>query len=238
MICPKRRVQGLKKKTHELATLCGVDAFLVCYEDGGSDQHVIPITYPENPDEVRRIMKRYRDQTDMQQNNRCARRQHPAEDTHKKKRSKTAVAAADSVHVEGDFFFDGFNPVQLEEILKSVDSKLEQVNELLIEKSCETENFADASNQDWAATDGCIDVYDFISPPPMIDLGHPMLMPCSCSLQSEERNQWEPSSPEIECTDRHMIRILRSLKYGDCFPSGCGMQFVPSISPPYSCNSM
>ncbi|KAJ4953721.1 hypothetical protein NE237_030553 [Protea cynaroides] len=110
---------GLKKKTHELATLCGVDAFPICYENGDSDQ--IPMTYPENPDEVRKVMKCYRDQTDLKEDNTNGRRQHPAEDTHQKKRSKTVVAA-DSAHEEGDFFFEGFTPVQLEKILKSDDS--------------------------------------------------------------------------------------------------------------------
>ncbi|KAJ4976521.1 hypothetical protein NE237_001627 [Protea cynaroides] len=46
------------------------------------------MTYPENLDEVRRVMKRYRDQTDMQQNNRGGRRQSPAEVTHQEKRIK------------------------------------------------------------------------------------------------------------------------------------------------------
>ncbi|KAJ4951827.1 hypothetical protein NE237_028659 [Protea cynaroides] len=285
----KRRVQGLKKKIHELATLCGVDAFLVSfYEDGGSDQNVIPITYPENPVEVRRVMKRYRDQTDLPQNNRRGRRQQPADDTHQKKRIKIAVTA-DSVHEEGDSFFDGFTPVQLEEILKSVDSELEKVNELLIEKICDstmcpetenfadvsnnglmmssaTENFADASNCGWMRcfeTENLVDasnqdsaptskdLYDLRPFPPTSDLGFPMPMPCSCSyndpilpyqLQKEKRNLWEPSPAQMYC----MITMLKRLENGECLTTVLewGNQFLPknglgpSISLPYSCDSM
>ncbi|KAJ4982226.1 hypothetical protein NE237_033063 [Protea cynaroides] len=128
----ERRVQGLKKKTYELATLCGVDAFFICYEDGGSDQHAVPVTYPENPDEVRRIIKRYSDHT-LQEDNRGGGKQRRTEDMHQRKRTKMAVF--DLNHKEDDSILDELTPVQLKENLKSVDSTLEKVNELLAEKN-------------------------------------------------------------------------------------------------------
>ncbi|XP_043714734.1 agamous-like MADS-box protein AGL49 [Telopea speciosissima] len=113
-----RRVQGLKKKTSELATLCGVDAFMISY---GSDQSAIPQTWPENPDEVRRVIKSYQL---LQENPKKRRRQKPvAECTQNEKRRKISHAQDD------DYLLDSFSSDQLQELLMVIDSKLETVNE-------------------------------------------------------------------------------------------------------------
>ncbi|RVW15216.1 hypothetical protein CK203_090685 [Vitis vinifera] len=49
---------GLKKKTHETSTLCGVDACLIIY-GSSSDEHLVePLFWPSNPEEVKSIIKR------------------------------------------------------------------------------------------------------------------------------------------------------------------------------------
>ena len=52
---------GLKKKTHETSTLCGVDACLIIY-GSSSDEHLVePLFWPSNPEEVKSIIKRYQE---------------------------------------------------------------------------------------------------------------------------------------------------------------------------------
>ena len=61
----RQRTNTLKKKTFELATLCGIDALLIVFEEDGPNsighRRIEPQTWPESPDEVRRILKRYSD---------------------------------------------------------------------------------------------------------------------------------------------------------------------------------
>ncbi|XP_010260943.1 PREDICTED: agamous-like MADS-box protein AGL80 [Nelumbo nucifera] len=54
----RKRMLGLKKKVKEFSTLCGVDACLIVH---GLDQGDRPEICPENPDDVRRIISRFRE---------------------------------------------------------------------------------------------------------------------------------------------------------------------------------
>lgn len=57
----QKRAMGLKKKTHETSTLCGVDACLIIY-GSSSDEHLVePLFWPSNPEEVKSIIKRYQE---------------------------------------------------------------------------------------------------------------------------------------------------------------------------------
>ncbi|RVW15174.1 hypothetical protein CK203_090697 [Vitis vinifera] len=44
---------GLKKKTHETSTLCGVDACLIIYGSSFDEHLVEPLFWPSNPEEER-----------------------------------------------------------------------------------------------------------------------------------------------------------------------------------------
>ncbi|KAF9618652.1 hypothetical protein IFM89_002347 [Coptis chinensis] len=54
-----KRKDGLKKKLHEFTTLCGVDACMIVYGPNHGDRSLAPETWPENKDEVHRILSRY-----------------------------------------------------------------------------------------------------------------------------------------------------------------------------------
>ncbi|KAF9592852.1 hypothetical protein IFM89_017817 [Coptis chinensis] len=54
-----KRKAGLKKKLHEFTTLCDVDACMIVYGPNHRDHLVEPETWPENKDEVYRVLNRY-----------------------------------------------------------------------------------------------------------------------------------------------------------------------------------
>lgn len=53
----QNRGKGLKKKIHELSTLCDVDVCMIMYADGAGSSG--PVIWPENRDEAERIINRY-----------------------------------------------------------------------------------------------------------------------------------------------------------------------------------
>ncbi|KAF9618665.1 hypothetical protein IFM89_002360 [Coptis chinensis] len=55
-----KRKKGLKKKIFEFSTLCGVDACMIIYGPKQSDRPVEPETWPENQDEMHRIINQFR----------------------------------------------------------------------------------------------------------------------------------------------------------------------------------
>ncbi|XP_010251433.1 PREDICTED: agamous-like MADS-box protein AGL82 [Nelumbo nucifera] len=119
------RSKGLKKKTYELSTLCGVDALMIAYEGEGSEE---PHIWPEDPKEIERIINRYKGLN---------------EDDRSGKRRKLDVSGfLSDVKMAIDDQMDGFSNAQLQEVLAALESKLalvrsmkEEVNAKKQEKS-------------------------------------------------------------------------------------------------------
>ncbi|KAL6322390.1 hypothetical protein AAG906_007943 [Vitis piasezkii] len=57
----QKRTMGLKKKTYEISTLCGVDACVIIYNWTSDDRPMEPIFWPSNPEEVKSIINRYKE---------------------------------------------------------------------------------------------------------------------------------------------------------------------------------
>ncbi|KAJ9680641.1 hypothetical protein PVL29_019840 [Vitis rotundifolia] len=57
----QKRAMGLKKKTQEISTLCGVDACLIIYGWSSDDRLVEPLFWPSDLEEVKSIVKRYQE---------------------------------------------------------------------------------------------------------------------------------------------------------------------------------
>lgn len=56
----QKRSIGLKKKTHDISTLCGVDACLIIYGRSSDGCPPEPVLWPPNPEEVKSIINRYK----------------------------------------------------------------------------------------------------------------------------------------------------------------------------------
>ncbi|RVW97098.1 hypothetical protein CK203_030058 [Vitis vinifera] len=54
----QKRTMGLKKKTYEISTLCGVDACVIIYSWTSDDRPMEPIFWPSNPEKVKSIINR------------------------------------------------------------------------------------------------------------------------------------------------------------------------------------
>ncbi|RVW38733.1 Agamous-like MADS-box protein AGL82 [Vitis vinifera] len=57
----QKRTMGLKKKTYEISTLCGVDACVIIYSWTSDDRPMEPIFWPSNPEKVKSIINRYKE---------------------------------------------------------------------------------------------------------------------------------------------------------------------------------
>ncbi|RVW15181.1 hypothetical protein CK203_090698 [Vitis vinifera] len=57
----QKRTMGLKKKTYEISTLCGVDACVRSIVGPSNDRPMEPIFWPSNPKEVKSIINRYKE---------------------------------------------------------------------------------------------------------------------------------------------------------------------------------
>jgi hypothetical protein len=59
----QKRKKGLLKKAYEFSTLCGVDTCVIIYGPKINDRPAEVSTWPENRDEVERVIKRYKTDT-------------------------------------------------------------------------------------------------------------------------------------------------------------------------------
>ncbi|XAR50562.1 hypothetical protein NMG60_11004917 [Bertholletia excelsa] len=152
-ICYMKRKECIKKKTEELAVLCGINACSICFgPDGEID------TWPENPAEVKAVIGMYRQ---------CGNKQN-------KKIQKFFAGLGERVEEQGDaaeksgpkkasFGWDdawlhGLSTEFLNNFLKAVESKMEAVTfriEQLKDKQKQEENV------DAVWLDNPLSVYDF-----------------------------------------------------------------------------
>ncbi|XP_068666525.1 agamous-like MADS-box protein AGL19 [Aristolochia californica] len=58
----KKRVEGVKKKCHQLSLLCGIDVFFLC-SPPESEKEFSPHSWPPNKAELLRILTRYRNRS-------------------------------------------------------------------------------------------------------------------------------------------------------------------------------
>ncbi|KAF5201479.1 Mads-box transcription factor family protein [Thalictrum thalictroides] len=118
----KRRYQSLKKKIHELSTLCGVDACMITYEpmhDGDGDGLMKLDTWPPNQEQVKKTINRYQ-QLD------------------EKMKKKNSVGLTDFIKAQNKRIEQGFakgnwidclSKDQLMEISATLDSKIHTVDD-------------------------------------------------------------------------------------------------------------
>ncbi|XP_010243128.1 PREDICTED: agamous-like MADS-box protein AGL80 [Nelumbo nucifera] len=140
-----KRMQGLKKKMHELTTLCDIEGFIICFDglqQSNEDSAMEPIIWPENREKVLELINQYRN---LESNTHSRKREwglldflekqkKNLEDDLAKWRSKGRTLKFPSMEESG---IDGFSAEQLKEMGKILELKLEMVKkrqEILKEK--------------------------------------------------------------------------------------------------------
>ncbi|KAA8538586.1 hypothetical protein F0562_028220 [Nyssa sinensis] len=145
------RSKGLKKKTLELATLCDVDAAIIIFDRQGNQ----PKTWPEDPNEVARILQRYKDGGGQNKKRRKIEDDQEVLDT--------TVIYTDTV--------ESLSTGELQILLAKLDSKLSVVNakiqELIIKEDQNTPSLGQTPDESCASTVS----YDH-SPPLLPDIAN------------------------------------------------------------------
>ncbi|XP_010247561.1 PREDICTED: uncharacterized protein LOC104590545 isoform X2 [Nelumbo nucifera] len=130
-----KRMQGLKKKMHELTTLCDVEGFIICFdglEQSNEGSAIEPIIWPENREKVLDLINRYRN---LESNTQSRKRKWSSLDflEEEKKnlqdgitKQKGKTSKFPSMEENG---IDGFSVEQLMEMGKMLDLQLEMVKE-------------------------------------------------------------------------------------------------------------
>nr|DAD39753.1 TPA_asm: hypothetical protein HUJ06_014076 [Nelumbo nucifera] len=109
------RARGLKKKTYELSTLCGIDALMISYQGENLEK---PQIWPEGPCEITRIINRYKGLNE-------------GDNRGGKLRKVDFSDFLTDVQSAIDDQMDGFSSEQLTEISAVLDSKLSVVRSML-----------------------------------------------------------------------------------------------------------
>lgn len=125
-----KRRKGLKKKAYEFATLCGVDACLICFEPQGMP-HQEPLIWPEDPEEVKRIVKRYRSLNKEEQERRKLDLPGYLEERVKKledELNRKTNESAEMLYPSWDDRLNDFSAEALGNLLVELDSKINIVN--------------------------------------------------------------------------------------------------------------
>ncbi|XP_077235165.1 MADS-box protein defh21-like [Tasmannia lanceolata] len=123
----KKRRKGLIKKTSEFATLCDVDAYLICY---GPQEPFKAETWPENESKVCEIIDRYRGLSKEDQDRRKLDLSSFLEDKKRKMERELDLRRkqnAEMLYPSWDDQLNGLQEQQLRELLSKLDSKLEIV---------------------------------------------------------------------------------------------------------------
>ncbi|KAA8538585.1 hypothetical protein F0562_028221 [Nyssa sinensis] len=151
------RSKGLKKKTLELATLCDVDAAIIIFDRQGNQ----PKTWPEDPNEVARILQRYKDGGGQNKKRRKIDDDQEVLDT-------TVTYTTDTL--------ESLSTGELQILLAKLDSKLSVVNakiqELIIKEDQNTPSLGQTPDESCASAVS----YDHSSP--LLNLSQLYPQPC------------------------------------------------------------
>ncbi|XP_042493275.1 agamous-like MADS-box protein AGL82 [Macadamia integrifolia] len=126
----QKRKKGLKKKTYEFSTLCGVDACLIILGPKQGDRFVEPETWPENREDVLNIIEQFRNSSSEGPGKRHIGIPEFLEDQTKKVRTKLAELRLHKDKGKYPTWDDRINNLsedQLKNLIASLDSKLELV---------------------------------------------------------------------------------------------------------------
>ena len=133
------RSKGLKKKLHELSTLCDVEACMILYHGDAADGPCSsrPDVWPENRDEVERIINRYLNERKE------ADRKRTLDLSNVLGSTKTKVEPEKNGKSEGQASWggielEGLSYEKLMELLEKLDKKIEDVDSLIDFKKKET----------------------------------------------------------------------------------------------------
>ncbi|KAF5196078.1 Mads box protein [Thalictrum thalictroides] len=129
-----KRNKGLKKKVHELSTLCGVDACMISYGPMLNDRPISPDTWPETPanrDKVLQIIDHYHQHC----KDGLWKRNFSIGDFYKvqKKKVDDEIAKMQNKNKEVEYLvwahhINGLSVDQLNQFLGTLDSKLKRIN--------------------------------------------------------------------------------------------------------------
>lgn len=136
-----KRRKGIVKKAYEFSTLCELDLCMIIYGPKQTDRPPELHTWPENPNEVNRIINRYKDSTMLKP----AKKTFNLSDMLMERKTKVHVDACKArkeiyevKYPTWDERINSFTEDQLEDLLTSLDSKLECGKITLLNKRKET----------------------------------------------------------------------------------------------------
>ncbi|XXG55294.1 hypothetical protein AAC387_Pa03g2994 [Persea americana] len=125
-----KRIKGLKKKTYEFATLCGVDVCMICLEPQGEQQYK-PQIWPDDPQEIRRIIKCYRGISNKEKDKRKLELLGFLKERNKKLEDKLNIKSEERADILYPLSEDQLNSLPeevLQNLMVKLDSKIETVN--------------------------------------------------------------------------------------------------------------